>query len=73
MRIASPYRLLFTAAAIVLVAACEGAMRGPGDRARLYDNAYCKVWTIYIDGAIVRCFAANGTLVDVGFTALLGS
>ena len=39
----------------------------------LYDNAYCKVWTIYVDGVIVRCFAGNGTLVDVGFTALLGS
>ena len=38
-----------------------------------YDFAYCKVWTIYVDGIIARCYAGNGMLVDAGFTALLGS
>jgi hypothetical protein len=39
----------------------------------LYDNAYCKVKNVFVEGVSVRCFAANGTLVDVPFTVLLGS
>ena len=38
-----------------------------------YDYAYCKVWTVYVDGTIVRCFAGNGMPVDAAFTVLLGS
>jgi hypothetical protein len=39
----------------------------------LYDNAYCSIVQLAGDGANVRCFAANGTQVDVAFTILLGS
>jgi hypothetical protein len=39
----------------------------------MYDNAHCKLTGIFAEAALVRCFAANGTPVDVPFTILLGS
>ena len=39
----------------------------------LYDNAQCKIATTYVARAAVKCFAANGALVDVPFTVMLGS
>lgn len=64
----------------------EFIVRWPGANARIlgqgntqvtalgfFDNAYCILSQLEEEGAIVRCAAANGTLVDVPFTVLLGS
>ncbi len=39
----------------------------------LYDSAYCKLTNVYLNGAAVRCYAANGSYVDTGFTVMIGS
>jgi hypothetical protein len=38
-----------------------------------YDYAQCKIHGFNAERAAVRCFAPNGTLVDVAFTVLMGS
>jgi hypothetical protein len=38
-----------------------------------FDNSNCSVTNVYVEGVTVRCFAANGAVVDVPFTVLLGS
>jgi hypothetical protein len=38
-----------------------------------FDNSYCSIYQFDPEGAVVRCFAANGAAVDVPFTMLIGS